>query len=211
MLESRPNLYVGYHGCSEKYGEEFLRLGTRKKIHLSEADYEWLGKGFYIWENNYTRAYEWRAKEYKTTKKPFVVGVIYSLDECLDLTDSKYLDLVSQAYTNLKESLEIAGKPIPHNEEFDNHKMGIRGKRLLDFAVLERLHYLTDNPNSENKFDPWIRKDGKVIKPFDTVRSAFYEGDFLYNGTTFQKKNHIQICIRNLSCIKGFFRPLDMK
>ena len=96
MLEPKPNLYVGYHGCSEKHGEEFLRLGTRKKIHLSEANYEWLGKGFYIWENNYTRAYEWRAKEYKTTERPFVVGVIYSLDECLDLTDSKYLDLVSQ-------------------------------------------------------------------------------------------------------------------
>ena len=139
MLESRPNLYVGYHGCSEKHGEEFLRLGTRKKIHISEADYEWLGKGFYIWENNYTRAYEWRAKEYKTTEKPFVVGVIYSLDECLDLTDSKYLDLVSQAYASLKSAFDTAHKPLPINQEFDNHKSGIRGKRLLDFAVLEEL------------------------------------------------------------------------
>ena len=212
MLESRPNLYVGYHGCSEKHGEEYLRLGTRKKIHISESDYEWLGKGFYIWENNYTRSYEWRAKEYKTTEKPFVIGVIYSLDECLDLTDSKYLDLVSQAYASLKSAFDTAHKPLPVNQEFNKHKSsGIRGKRLLDFAVLEELHSTMDNPNSQNKFDPWVRKDGKVVKPFDTVRSAFYEGESVYKGATFQKKNHIQICIRNLNCIKGFFRPLDMK
>lgn len=209
MLESRPNLYIGYHGCSEKHGEEFLLLGTRKKIHISEANYEWLGKGFYIWENNFTRAYEWRAKEYKTTEKPFVVGVIYSLDECLDLTDSKYLELVSQAYANLKLSLEMAGKPLPQNEEFSNHKSGIRGKRLLDFAVLERLHYIMDNPNKEKQFEPWIN-NGTVVKPFDTVRSAFFEGNPSYPGSTFQDKNHIQICIRNPKCIKGFFRPLDM-
>ncbi len=142
-------MYVGYHGCSEKHGEEYLRLGARKKIHISEADYEWLGKGFYIWENNYTRAYEWRAKEYKTTEKPFVIGVIYSLDECLDLTDSKYLDLVSQAYASLKSAFDTAHKPLPINQKFDNQKSGFRGKRLLDFAVLEELHSTMDNSYSE--------------------------------------------------------------
>ena len=44
---------------------------------------------------------------------------------------------------------------------------------------------------------------------FDSVRSAFIEGDELYPGSTFREKNHIQICVRNLACIKGYFWPVS--
>ena len=46
-------------------------------------------------------------------------------------------------------------------------------------------------------------------QPFDTVRAAFLEGDRLYDNAGFASKNHIQICVRELRCIKGYFRPLD--
>ena len=43
--------------------------------------------------------------------------------------------------------------------------------------------------------------------PFDTVRSAFQEGEDAYPGATFSSRLHIQVCVRNLNCIKGFFLP----
>lgn len=43
---------------------------------------------------------------------------------------------------------------------------------------------------------------------FDTVREVFVEGDELYPIAGFKEKNHIQICVRNLNCIKGYFNPL---
>lgn len=210
MFESRPNLYVGYHGCSKTHGEEFLKRITIANLHQSVEDYEWLGKGFYVWENNYARAIDWRKRDYKKTKKPFVVGVIYSLDECLDLTDSKYLKIVSGAYNSLVKTSKIAKKSLPKNLPIKPDDT-ILGKRLLDCAVLEYLHKKMDNPNKLKKFEPWYNKKEKsIIKPFDTVRSAFFEGENIYEGASFRDKDHIQICIRNPKCIKGFFRPLDM-
>ena len=42
-------------------------------------------------------------------------------------------------------------------------------------------------------------------KPFDSVRAAFFEGLPIYPGASFYEKTHIQICIINPECIKGFF------
>jgi len=44
-------------------------------------------------------------------------------------------------------------------------------------------------------------------KVFDSTRGAFIEGDPIYEGAGIYEKTHIQICIRNLNCIKGFFLP----
>lgn len=46
--------------------------------------------------------------------------------------------------------------------------------------------------------------------PYDSVRSSFLEGQELYPNAGFREKNHIQICVRNKNCIKGFFMPRDM-
>lgn len=44
---------------------------------------------------------------------------------------------------------------------------------------------------------------------FDTTRGIFTEGGPAFEGAGIQMKNHIQICIRNLNCIKGFFIPRE--
>jgi hypothetical protein len=46
-----------------------------------------------------------------------------------------------------------------------------------------------------------------ATKKFDSVRGVFWEGKELYPGAGFMERNHIQICLRNPNCIKGFFIP----
>ncbi|SEK41780.1 hypothetical protein SAMN05421740_101809 [Parapedobacter koreensis] len=46
-------------------------------------------------------------------------------------------------------------------------------------------------------------------KEFDSVRGVFWEGNPLYPTAGFREKDHIQICIRNIDCIKGYFLPLS--
>lgn len=46
--------------------------------------------------------------------------------------------------------------------------------------------------------------------PYDSVRSFFLEGSELYPDAGFREKNHIQICVCNQNCIKGFFMPREM-
>ena len=40
----------------------------------------------------------------------------------------------------------------------------------------------------------------------DTVRGVFVEGEPVYEGAGFRAKTHIQICVCNISSIKGVFR-----
>lgn len=99
----RPNLYIGFHGCEKNVGIDLILHPNR--IHMSAHDYEWLGHGFYVWENH---------------------------------------------------SVNDIAEGIPY---------------------------------------------------FDSVRGAFTEGVPAYPGTQFGDKNHIQVCVRNKKCIKGFFLP----
>ena len=36
----------------------------------------------------------------------------------------------------------------------------------------------------------------------------FTEGAELYRASGFRAKNHIQLCVRNPNCIKGYFHPM---
>ncbi|TSA32147.1 MAG: hypothetical protein D4R64_16610 [Porphyromonadaceae bacterium] len=43
-----------------------------------------------------------------------------------------------------------------------------------------------------------------------SVRGVFFEGKELYPNSGFREKNHIQICVRNPNCIKGYFLPRNV-
>jgi hypothetical protein len=64
--------------------------------------------------------------------------------------------------------------------------------RRLDCAVIEVLHKAMAERDEHS---------------FDTIRGLFLEGNELYPNAGFRAQNHIQICVRNPNCIKGFFMP----
>ena len=51
------------------------------------------------------------------------------------------------------------------------------------------------------------REEGKP--GFDTVRGFFTEGSELYPGAGFRELDHIQICVRSLKQIMGYFWPRE--
>jgi hypothetical protein len=79
---------------------------------------------------------------------------------------------------------------MPTNRTIGNSKDLLL--RDLNRAVIENLHQQRALNN---------------LTPFDSVRGVFTEGKPLYDGAGFHEKNHIQICIRNPNCIKGYFVP----
>ena len=90
MYQKRPNLMLGFHGCDLDIRNQLVT--NPDKVKKSEEDFDWLGHGFYIWENNFSRALKWAEDKQKrgNIKIPSVIGVIYQLDYCLDLTDSEF-------------------------------------------------------------------------------------------------------------------------
>jgi hypothetical protein len=180
MYQKQSGLVLG---CDLKIQKQVINSITNV-LAPSKNDYDWLGHGIYFWENSPQRALSF-AKEVKkregSIQTPAVIGAVLSLGKCLDLLDSENLQLVKEAYEELKEIFEKAGAPLPQNK--GTHDLLLRP---LDCFVIEHLLKDTD---------------------FDSVRGLFPEGKELYEGAGFREKDHIQICIRNANCIKGYFLP----
>jgi len=203
MHRRRPNLMIGFHGCDQSVRDQLVTIPD--KVKKSHEIHDWLGNGFYIWENNYARAFKWALdkQERGTIKNPSVVGVIYQLDYCLDFTDSEFIEILSSYYELMKEDFSIAGKKIPQNRDLPKDEYHDLIFRVLDCAVIEYLH---QKIGEQINLDI-ANKGYSGYKHFDTVRGIFTEGGPAFEGAGIQTKNHIQVCIRNLNCIKGFFIP----
>lgn len=79
--------------------------------------------------------------------------------------------------------------------------------RELDCTLIEYMHQAILEQISEDI----ISHGFSELKIFDSARGVFTEGGPAFPGAGIQEKNHIQICIRNSNCIKGFFLPRKEK
>lgn len=203
MYRDRPNLMIGFHGCDESVRNNLVNQPD--KVKSSQELYDWLGHGFYLWENNYERALLW-AKDKKnrgSIVNPSVVGVVYQLNNCLDFTDSAFINLLIQYYDIMKDELKLSDKDLPKNKNLPKDQYNDLILRELDCAVIQYLHR-----KIEEEIELQIKKHGySELNKFDTVRGIFTEGGPAFEGAGIQLKTHIQVCIRNFNCIKGFFIP----
>lgn len=191
LYSKRSNLILGFHGCDKSTVDKVVN--GKENLKGSLNDYDWLGNGIYFWENNFDRALDW-AKKSNKIKEPSVLGAVIDLGYCMDLIDSEFLKELKNAYNTLKQSMKLVDLPMPINEGNTSDKL----LRKLDCAVIETAHTINEDTGSVS---------------YDSVRGVFWEGSFLYPDAFFKEKNHIQICVRNPNCIKGYFlpRPVDNK
>ena len=188
MQSHLPFIVFGFHGCDEAVGRAVL-AGDAQLQH-SQNNYDWLGHGVYFWENAPWRAWQFACEQKKrgVLKKPFVVGATLDLAHCMNLLDINHHETLKIAY-------EIYKGNFPDEA---NRAVNKGGKdkvlRRLDCAVFLALHSL-------------LEQAGKL--PVDSIRCAFEEGSPTFPGSGILDRTHIQICIRNPACVKGYFRPLN--
>lgn len=203
MYNARHNLVIGFHGCDEKVQTSLLNQPN--KIKVSDKPYDCLGHGIYFWENNYDRALQWaKAKEKKgEIDKAAVIGAVLSLDHCLDLTDTNFINLLITYFELMRTEYNRINKILPTNKDVKGDKNKDLLLRDLDCAVIEFMHQRI----AEEIEADTINGRFSNYRHFDSARGLFTEGGPAFPGAGVQKKNHIQICIRNPNCIKGFFLP----
>lgn len=196
MYSTRSGLVLGFHGCDQEVASKVV--DHKEFLNKSDNNYDWLGPGVYFWENSPSRALEYaealernptRAKQ--KIQNPAVIGAVIDLGHCLDLLDFENLQLVSDAYELFQASLKKSDLP-------QNRSVGSSTELLLrdlDCAVIKTVHNI---------------QLGAGLLPFDSIRAMFSEGEEIYPHAGFRKKNHIQLCICNPNCIKGFFLPREL-
>ena len=190
MYSVLPSFVLGFHGCDRSVGEDVL--ADKSRLLPSENSYDWLGSGIYFWENNPQRALDYAKMVQANPKRshgkvdnPFVIGAVIDLGRCLNLTESKSIEILKQGYNLLSQSSQIAEIPLPKNDGL---------LRRLDCAVINMVHKFYSDESKP---------------PFDSVRGLFLEGDRVYDDAGFFKESHIQICVCNPNCIKGYFRVIE--
>ena len=198
--ELLPGLLLGFHGTDEETAEKVLT--GKDHLRPSSNDYDWLGHGIYFWEYSPERAMAFATEalaDAKVTRgkirKPAVIGAVIDPKHCLNMLESSALEQVRRAH----EFLEFMHEgPMPENKGGKDLRA-----RYLDCAVIEMLH------QAREMRDRMLKTEGQgKMPPYATVRGAFFEGDPIYAGAGFHEKTHVQICVRDISCIKGYFRPI---
>jgi len=203
MYRNRNNLIIGFHGCDAEVCHGLLNHPN--EILKSERPYDWLGHGIYFWENNYERALSWAKDKAQRgeIKHPAVIGAVLTLDYCFDLLDNQFIEMICQSYELMVESYNAIGKAIPKNRDSSADKHKDKILRDLDCSVIEFMHQKTQEQITEDM----STKGYSNWRAFDSARGVFTEGGPAFDGAGIQRKSHIQICIRNANCIKGFFLP----
>lgn len=97
------------------------------------------------------------------------------------------MNIVKEAHKGLEKAIKESGEKMPVNKG---------ANRPLDCAVIKFLNGVRETSNE---------------LPFDTIRSSFQEGGELYPGSNFTSRLHIEICVRNLGLIKGYFLPIPIE
>lgn len=199
--EFLPSFMLGFHGTDKVTAENVL--SGNGHLNASENEYDWLGHGIYFWEYSPLRAYQFVQEKFKWQQRDeevAVIGAIIDPGLCLNLLEAKGLDFLEVGYEALladRGGVEYLPKNGEEKELW---------QRNLDCAVINMVHQIRTLTQSEE----WQNNNlGKIPLPsYDTVRGAFWEGGELYAGARIEKKNHVQICVRNPDCIKGYFRPI---
>jgi hypothetical protein len=159
----------------------------------------------YFWENNYSRAFQWAEDKMKrgAIKIPAVIGGILYLGYCCDFLDAKYIQMLKDSYKTMAVAYKAAGKDMPQNKDLPHDKHKDKIFRELDCATIEYMHSkILHKAKIEMK-----EKGITESKVFDSTRGVFIEGGPAFEGAGLFEKSHIQNCIRNPNCIKGFFLP----
>jgi hypothetical protein len=197
LYKTQPGFALGFHGCDEELGRAVI--AGEHHLEPSSNSYDWLGTGVYFWEGSPQRAEEWAINVHKRhpsrVRRPFVVGAIIDLGNCFNLVDRSAVTELAEAHETFKLVQEAAGLEMPRNEGGTQDRL----LRYLDRAVIEWMHQVRAGKRLA---------DQAPAPPYDTLRSPFLEGPPLFEGAGIRSMTHIQIAVRNMASIKGYFLPI---
>ncbi|MEJ0106424.1 MAG: hypothetical protein WDO19_29485 [Bacteroidota bacterium] len=192
MARHQPFQIIGYHSCDKDIGLKILNGQT--ELIPSNNDWDWLGGGVYFWEQDPKHALDYaidvaNGDQHNSGKivTPFIIGAIIELGNCLNLVESQSLSIIKEAHIGLVKLYGELGKKLPTNRD---------AIRKLDCSVIRYIHQ--------------SRKEAGE-QMYDTIRSAFDEGEKVYEGASFTSRHHIQVCVINETLIRGYFLPRPLE
>lgn len=180
VFEDYHRTVVGFHGTTLETAKRIVSGETTFRV--SRNDDDWLGHGIYFWEYAPQQAWAWARKRYALRTRIAVVGAMIRLRNCFDLLEPDNVRTLLAVRTQMERDREEAGeRPFRKNA---------RAKKYYDCLVFEYAYALFQS--QEN--------------PVDSISAVYAPSNSssrLWKSSWISQDAHIQICVRNPSCILG--------
>lgn len=195
MIQQRAIL-LAYHGCDIAVRDGILR-GDLNELTPSTNEYDWLGDGIYFFLGDLQRAqafadYVSENPGQALTRRPIVTPAVLGAYVELGLRLEMTTIAGREEYRRAVDAVQLAQANKGH-EPLENN--GLR--RHLDRAAFNLLHEL--------------RKPADKLPPYEAVIAPFPQGDAVIDGGSFLHLSHVQMALRDHSCIKGWCLPPGQK
>lgn len=166
-----PTEAVGFHGTSRAAVPHLLA----GEIEQSDQHFEWLGTGFYLWQESPWRAQAWAVDRFGDDAA--LVAARVSLDGCLDLLNPYWQRELAEADDQYVAECLADGRAPAQNRPSGNRARDCSAVNwYCDRAAAEGLH---------------VR----------SVRAIFEEGEPIFEASAIRALSHIQIAVRDPSVI----------
>lgn len=162
---------IGFHGTNRAAVAHLLN----RDIRPSDQHFEWLGTGFYLWQDSPWRAREWAETRFGADAAVVVARV--DLDGCLDLLNPQWQSKVADADFEFAFACIASGVPLPVNTD--------RGNHARDAATI-------------NFYCDRVAADGGLVR---SVRAIFEEGEPIFEASKIRSQSHVQLAVRDLTAI----------
>lgn len=169
-----PTETIGFHGTTRDVVPRLLA----RDIQVSDQHFEWLGTGFYLWQDSPWRAQAWAVDRFG--EDAAVVAARVSLDGCLDLFNPRWHRVLSEADDQYVSECLTRGREPARNRP--------SGDRARDCAVI-------------NWYCERAAEEGLRIR---SVRAIFEEGEPIFEASAIRALSHLQIAVRDPSVILDF-------
>lgn len=201
---------LAYHGCDISIRDQLVRGEIEPRI--SRNAYDWLGDGMYFFEGDHQRALKLAVAaqtrpEHLLSKQPIatpaVVGAVLDVDRWFDLTTQIGILNFTTASAAVTLAHEHAGKEIPVNKAAfpgDEDLLHRAFDKAVCDMVVEYRKLFFEQALSDGNAEGII-----ASAPYQAARGAFEQGKLIAEGSSIHTDTHIQIAVRDLSCIKGWF------
>lgn len=193
------NLQIGYHGCDITVRDGLV--SGRLQPAPSNNQYDWLGPGFYMFEDDEDRALAFasaaaseplRRLTARPIATPSVVGCVYSVQRWLDMTTRAGCLEFESAHLQFQAGYLLSSMRSPLNLPASAGDEEIL-LRALDRSVFQFIHATCRSRHGH--------------EGYQAVRGAFRQGPEVAPNSGFHRDSHIQIALRDLSCVRGWFLP----
>lgn len=166
-----PREVIGFHGTSR----EALPHLLARDIRPSDQHFEWLGTGFYLWQDSPWRARQWAEARFGSDAAVAIARV--DLDGCLDLLNPRWQAEVRDAEFEFVLHCIANERPLPVNTD--------RGNHARDAATI-------------NWYCDRVAEDRHPVR---SVRAIFEEGEPIFEASKIRSKSHVQVAVRDLTAI----------